>query len=80
MEIIAENSGAEKPMAMAPAIGISVRAMTVKVCETDCESPRATCAPGLAVANTPHPCVGSTARAQTRSELIERNAMVSPMG
>ena len=47
-------------------------AMTVKVCETACDSPRATCAPGRRVANAARPAVGNTAPAQIVSELSER--------
>jgi hypothetical protein len=45
-EMSAANRGAEKLMAIAPASGMKKSAMTVKVCETACDSPRATCAPG----------------------------------
>ena len=44
----AAHSGAEKLIAMAPASGIRLKAITVKVCEIDCDSPRAMCAPAAA--------------------------------
>ena len=40
--ISAENSGAEKLIAIAPASGIMLNAMTDKVWEIDCDKPRAT--------------------------------------
>ncbi len=79
-EMIAANSGAEKLMATAPASGMYQSAMTVKVCETACESPRATCAPGRRVAKAARPVAGNTAAAQTRSELNDRAAITSPSG
>ena len=54
----ADNSGAEKLIAMAPASGIRLKAMTVKVCEIDCDRPRAMCARGRRVANTDKPVNG----------------------
>ena len=55
IESSAAHNGAEKLIATAPASGIRLTAMTVKVCEIDCDNPRAMCAPGRRVANTAKP-------------------------
>src|SRR5271166_1643127 len=76
----AENSGAEKLMAMAPASGIKLNAMTVKVCESDCEMPRARWSRGRRVANTENPETGRMTAAQTTSDVNERKNITSPTG
>ena len=76
----AAHSGAEKLIAMAPASGIRLNAITVKVCEIDCDSPRAMWAPGRCVANTESPVTGRTTAAQTMSEENERKNITSPTG
>ena len=80
MERSAAHSGAEKLIAMAPASGIRLKAMTVKVCEIDCDRPRAICAPWRLVANTAKPVTGSTTTAHTTKDEIERKNMTSPTG
>ncbi len=65
---------------MAPASGISLNAMTVKVCEIDCDRPRAMCAPGRCVANTARPVTGRMNAAQMTSEKNERKNITSPTG
>ena len=67
-------------MAMAPASGIRLNAMTVKVCEIDCESPRARWSRGRRVANTDSPVTGRITAAQTKNDDSERNAITSPTG
>ena len=76
----ADHSGAEKLMATAPASGIMLKAMTLKVCEIDCDRPRAMWAPGRRVANTENPVNGRMNAAQTTSEENERKNMTSPTG
>ena len=80
IERSAAHSGAEKLMATAPASGIRLTAMTVKVCEIDCDSPRAMCAPGRLVENTARPDTGSTIKAQKISPAAERKNITSPTG
>src|SRR5712672_472344 len=80
MDISAANSGAEKLIAMAPASGIRLKARTVKVCEIDCDSPRAIWSRGRRVANTEKPAVGRTTTAQATSEENERKNITSPTG
>src|ERR1700704_4667570 len=64
----ADHSGAEKLIAMAPASGIRLNAITVKVWEIDCDRPRAMWSRGLRVANTERPVNGSTKPAHNTSE------------
>ena len=80
IESSAAHSGAEKLMATAPASGIRLTAMTVRVCEIDCESPRAICAPGRLVANTARPVIGSISAAHTTRPDSERMNITSPTG
>ncbi len=80
MDRSAAHKGAEKLMATAPAKGIRLTAMTVRVCEIDCDSPRAMWAPGRLVVNTARPLTGSTSAAQTTSPDIERTNITSPIG
>jgi len=79
-EINADHSGAEKLMATAPASGIMLKAMTLKVCEIDCDRPRAMWAPGRRVANTENPVNGRIKAAHTTSDENERKNMTSPTG
>ena len=79
-ESSADHKGAEKLMAMAPASGMRLNAITVKVCEIDCESPRARWSRGRRVANTDSPVTGSITAAQTKNDDSERNAITSPTG
>ena len=76
----ADHKGAEKLMAMAPASGIMLTARTVKVCEIDCETPRARWSRGRLVANTENPANGSTKAAQTTREVNDRKNITSPTG
>ncbi len=76
----AANSGAEKMIAMAPASGISQKAMTVQVCEIDCDRPRAMWSRGRCVANTAMPVNGNMTAAQATSETNERKNITSPTG
>src|SRR5260370_10402866 len=76
----ADHSGAEKLMAIAPASGIKLNAMTVKVCEIDCDTPRARWSRGRCVANTENPVTGMITAAQTMSEENERKNITSPTG
>jgi hypothetical protein len=76
----ADHSGAEKLMAMAPASGIRPSAMTVNVCEIDCDKPRATWSRGLCVAKTRRPVTGRTNIAHTSREKKERKNITSPTG
>src|ERR1700726_3421940 len=76
----ADHSGAEKLIAMAPASGIRLKARTVKVCEIDCERPRAMWSRGRRVANTETPVNGRTNAAHTTSEENDRKNITSPTG
>ena len=76
----ADHSGAEKLIATAPASGIMLKAMTLKVCEIDCDRPRATWSRGRRVANTDSPVNGRTKAAHTTSEENERMNITSPTG
>src|ERR1700732_61869 len=80
MDISAANNGAEKLIAMAPASGIRLKARTVKVCEIDCERPRAMWSRGRRVANTETPVNGRTNAAHTTSEENDRKNITSPTG
>ena len=77
---MAANSGAENPIAVTLAKGINPRAATVRVCDTACERPRATWAPGLAVRNTARPWRGSMNEQHIARATAERNTMTSPTG
>jgi hypothetical protein len=74
------NSGAEKLIAVTPAIGIRPRAMSCSVCETVCDTPRSRCAPGRAVRNTFSPWIGATNAVNRASETKERKNSTSPTG
>src|SRR3981189_601273 len=80
VNIGAQNSGAEKLIAIAPASGIRLKATTVKVCEIDCDSPRAIWSRGLRVAKTESPVTGNRNAAQTTSDEKERKNITSPTG
>ena len=80
MDTSAAQSGAEKLMAMAPASGIRLKAMTVNVCEIDCDRPRAMWARGFRVAKTDMPVNGRTNAAHTSSDEKERKNITSPTG
>ncbi len=79
-ESSADHSGAEKLMAMAPASGIRLNAMTVKVCEIDCDSPRARWSRGRRVANTGQSGERQDDRCTDESEENERKNITSPTG
>jgi hypothetical protein len=53
---------------MAPASGIRLKAMTEKVCEIDCERPRAIWSRGRRVVKTERPVNGRMAAAQATNE------------
>jgi hypothetical protein len=65
---------------MAPASGIMLTASTVRVCEIDCERPRARWSRGRLVENTESPVNGSTKAEQTTSEENDRKNITSPTG
>jgi hypothetical protein len=57
-----------------------LKAMTLKVCEIDCDRPRAMWSRGRRVANTDSPVNGRMKAAQTTSEENERMNITSPTG
>ena len=52
----------------------------MKVCEIDCDKPRAMWSRGRRVAKTERPVIGRTTAAQTTSEENERKNITSPTG
>ena len=76
----AANSGAEKLIAIAPASGISQNAITVKVCEIDCDRPRARWSRGRRVANTASAGERQYDGGADDSETKERKNITSPTG
>ena len=74
------NSGAEKLMAMAPASGIRLNAISRKVCEKPCETERMTWWERRCVRKAASPVRGRMKSAQAMSATAVRVNSTSPTG